>query len=162
MASKKDSGPAVIRSGLVAANKRARYDYEILEEFEAGLVLTGTEVKSLRYGRAQILEAYATVKNGEAWLVNASISPYAMGNIHNHEEKRPRKCLLKAKQIKKIGTALATKGMSLVPLRLYFNDRGMAKVMLGLGKGKKEYEKRSAIKDRDWNREKAQLLRDRG
>jgi SsrA-binding protein len=159
MAKEKNSRSNFIKTGPITHNRRARYDYEIVEEQEAGLVLTGTEVKSLRYGKAQIDEAYAAAQGGEIWLINATIAPYAMGNIHNHEEKRPRKCLMKQKQIQKWAKALAAKGMTIVPIKLYFNDRGVAKILLGLGKGKKEYEKRDTIKDRDWNRQKAQLMR---
>ena len=161
MAKATESRSHFIKTGLVAQNRRARYDYEISDEQEAGLVLTGTEVKSLRYGKAQINDAYAMVENGEVWLLNASIQPYAMGNIHNHEERRPRKCLLKQRQIKKWGGALATKGMTLVPIKLYFNEKGVAKILLGLGKGKREFEKRDTIKERDWSRQKANIMRNR-
>lgn len=149
----------MIHSGLIAQNKRARYDYEIIQEVEAGLMLTGTEVKSLRQGRAQINDAYAGEKNGEIWLLNAKISPYAMGNRHNHEETRPRKCLLHRREMDKLLGAIKTKGMTLVPIKLYFNNQGRAKVLLGLGKGKKEFEKRDTIKQRDWDRQKAQIMR---
>lgn len=149
----------MIHSGLVAQNRRARYDYEILEELEVGLVLTGTEVKSLRHGRSQINEAYAGDKDGEVYLFNAYIAHYAQGNIHNHEERRPRKCLLKKKQAKKLLDAIKQKGMTLVPIKLYFNKRGIAKLLIGLGKGKKVFEKRDTIKKRDWERQKANILR---
>ena len=149
----------MIHRGLVAQNRRARYDYEILEELEAGLVLTGTEVKSLRLGKAQINEAHAGDKDGELFLFNAYIAHYNQGNIHNHEEKRPRKCLMKKKQIDKFLGATKQKGVTIVPIKLYFNDRGVAKILLGLGKGKKEFEKRDTIKKRDWERQKADILR---
>ena len=149
----------MIHRGLVAQNRRARYDYEILEELEAGLVLTGTEVKSLRLGKAQINEAHAGDKDGELFLFNAYIAHYNQCNIHNHEEKRPRKCLMKKKQIDKFLGATKQKGVTIVPIKLYFNDRGVAKILLGLGKGKKEFEKRDTIKKRDWERQKADILR---
>jgi SsrA-binding protein len=152
---------SLIHSGLVAQNRRARYDYEITEELEVGLVLTGTEVKSLRHGRAQINEAFAGDKNGEMHLFNAYIAHYAQGNIFNHEERRPRKCLLKKRQAKKLLGAIKQKGMTLVPIKLYFNERGVAKLLIGLGKGKKEFEKRDAIKERDWNRQKGDLMRNK-
>lgn len=160
MAKKKDNSPHMIHSGLIAQNKRARYDYEIIEEIEAGLILTGTEVKSLRHGRAQINEAHAGEKEGAIYLFNANIAQYKQGNIHNHEERRPRKCLLKTRQINKLINAAGAKGMTIVPIKLYFNSRGLAKVLLGLGKGKKAYEKRDTIKKRDWERQKASLLRE--
>lgn len=160
MAAKKHSKNSLISHGLVAQNKRARFDYEIIEEVEAGLVLTGTEVKSLRHGRANITESYVGEKEGGLWLLGASISPYAGGNIRNHEEKQPRKCLLHKKQEKKLMGEIAKKGVTLVPLRLYFNSRGIAKLLIGLGKGKKEFEKRDTIKKRDWEREKSRIMKD--
>jgi SsrA-binding protein len=160
MAKKKDSSPHMIHRGLIAQNKRARYDYEIMEEVEAGLVLTGTEVKSLRHGRAQINESHAGEKEEAVYLFNAYIAQYSQGTHYNHEERRPRKCLLKKRQIDKLLGAASKKGMTIVPIKLYFNDRGIAKVLLGLGKGKKEYEKRDTIKQRDWERQKAALLRE--
>jgi SsrA-binding protein len=159
MAKNTSTSSPMIHSGLIAQNKRARFDYQILEEIEAGLILTGTEVKSMRLGKAQINDAHAAEKNGEIWLLNAKIAPYAMGNRFNHEETRPRKCLLKKRQADKLLGAIKTKGMTLIPIRLYFNNRGIAKVLLGLGKGKKEYEKRDSIKQRDWDRQKAQIVR---
>ena len=152
----------LISHGLVARNKRAKFDYEILEEVEAGLLLTGTEVKSLRQGKAQILEAYVGVKDGGLWLLGSAIAPYAGGNRFNHEEKRPRKCLLHKKQEKKMMGEIAKKGITLVPMRLYFNNRGIAKLMIGLGKGKKEYEKRDTIKKRDWERDKSRIMKEHG
>ncbi len=149
----------MIHSGPVAQNRRARFDYEITQEVEAGLVLTGTEVKSLRMGKVQINDAYAGEKDGEIWLLNAKIAPYAMGNRYNHEETRPRKCLLHKKERDKLLGAIKTKGMTLVPIKLYFNNQGRAKILLGLGKGKKEFEKRDTIKQRDWDRQKAQIVR---
>lgn len=162
MASKKTSKNTLISHGLIAQSKRARYDYEILEEVEAGLLLTGTEVKSLRHGRAQINEAYVGEKEGGLWLLGAAISPYAGGNIRNHEEKRPRKCLLHKRQEKKLMGEIAKKGITLIPLKLYFNDRGLAKLLIGLGKGKKEFEKRDTIKKRDWEKQKARIMKEHG
>lgn len=158
--SAKKSANTLISHGLVAQNKRARYDYEIIDEVEAGLILTGTEVKSLRMGRAQITEAYVGEKEGGLWLHGASIAPYTHGNRQNHEEKRPRKCLLHKKEEKKLLGEISKKGITLVPLRLYFNDRGRAKLLIGLAKGKKNFEKRDTIKQRDWDRQKSQILKE--
>jgi SsrA-binding protein len=145
----------------VAFNRKARRDYGVEEEFEAGLVLTGTEVKSLRAGKAQIADAYAAAKDGEIWLFNATIAPYPGGNRFNHEERRPRKCLLHQKQIRKLIGRLRVKGVTLVPLSLYFNSRGLAKIKLALAVGKKEYEKRDDIKKKDWQRDKARIMREK-
>ena len=153
------TSPAAPTSRTVALNRKARFEYFIEEEFEAGLVLTGTEVKSLRAGRVAFTDAYASEKNGELWLLNATIQEYAGGNRFNHEPRRPRKLLLQRKQIKKLIGRLQTKGVTLVPLSLYFNSRGLAKLKLGLATGKKQHEKRQAIKDRDWKREQARLLK---
>ncbi len=149
----------MIHSGLVANNRRARYDYQILEELEAGLVLTGTEVKSLRLGKCQINDAHIGEKDGELYLLNAHIAPYLQGNIFNHEERRPRKCLLHKKQINKLIGAIQQKGITIIPIKLYFNQRGIAKLLIGLGKGKKLFEKRETIKKRDWERQKADIMR---
>ena len=143
----------------VARNRKARFEYTIEEEFEAGIVLTGTEVKSLRAGRANIADAYAGPKEDAIWLLNATIAAYAQGNRFNHEERRPRKLLLHKKQIKKLLGRLKVKGVTLVPLSLYFNRRGIAKIKLGLAIGKKMYEKRDVIKKRDWQRDKARIMR---
>lgn len=156
---KKENRPQMMHSGQIAQNKRARFDYEILEEFEAGLVLTGTEVKSLRMGRANINDAHAAEKDGGLWLLNMQISPYEMGNRFNHEERRPRQCLLHKRQINKLLGAIRIKGLTIIPIKMYFNDRGIAKILLGLGKGKKSFEKRESIKERDWERQKAQIVR---
>jgi SsrA-binding protein len=142
----------------IARNKRARHDYEILETWEAGLVLTGTEVKSLRDGRAQITDAYGVVKDGEVWLLNAHIAPYARGNIWNHEPLRTRKLLLHKKEIRHLIGAVERKGLTLVALDLYFKD-GRAKVRLGLARGKKLHDKRADLKERDDEREMARALR---
>ncbi|MDE3037502.1 MAG: SsrA-binding protein SmpB [Pseudomonadota bacterium] len=146
-------------SHSVALNRKARFIYGIEEEIEAGVVLTGTEVKSLRAGRAGINEAYAAEKDGALWLINAHIEEYGHGNRANHEPRRPRKLLLHKKQIGKLIGRLKVKGVTLVPLRIYFNRRGLAKVMLGLEKGRKEYEKRDVRKKRDWERDKARIMR---
>ena len=147
---------------VVADNRRARYNYEIGETFEAGLVLTGTEVKSLRGGKATIAESYASAEKGELFLINATIPEYGHGNRFNHEPKRPRKLLMKAREIAKLAQGVEREGMTLVPLRVYFNDRGRAKLTLAIGRGKKLHDKRESEKQRDWNREKSRLLRDRG
>ncbi len=146
----------------IAQNRRARRDYFIDDRFEAGLVLTGTEVKSLREGHVNIRESYAAAKEDEMWLFNCYIAEYAAGSRENHEPRRPRKLLLKRREIDKIAIACQRQGMTVVPLALYFNDRGIAKLQIGLARGKKQYDKRDAEKTRDWNRQKARLLRDRG
>ena len=146
----------------VAENRRARYDYHIDDRYEAGIALTGTEVKSLRFGEGSIGESYAEVNDGEVWLVNANIPEFSHGNRFNHEPKRPRKLLLHEREIKKLHGAVAREGMTLVPLSIYFNGRGRAKVELALAKGKKAHDKRETIKERDWKREAARILKDRG
>jgi SsrA-binding protein len=146
----------------VAENRRARFDYFIDQTFEAGLALTGTEVKSLRFGEGSITESYAEVNEGGVWLVNANIPEFSHGNRFNHEPKRPRKLLLHAREINKLHGAVAREGMTLVPLSIYFNGRGRAKVELALAKGKKTHDKRETIKERDWKREQGRILRDRG
>lgn len=146
----------------VAENRRARYDYFIDTTFEAGLALTGTEVKALRFGEGSIVESYAEVTDGEVWLVNANIPEFSHGNRFNHEPKRPRKLLLHEREINKLHGAVAREGMTLVPLSIYFNSRGRAKVELALAKGKKTHDKRETIKQRDWKREAGRILRDRG
>ena len=145
----------------VAQNRRARRDYFIDDKFEAGLVLTGTEVKSLREGHANIRESYASEKAGEIWLYNAYIAEYAPGR-DNHEPRRPRKLLLHKREIEKLADGVQRDGMTIVSLALYFNDRGIAKLEIALAKGKKHYDKRDTEKARDWDREKARLLRDKG
>ncbi|OAN60086.1 SsrA-binding protein SmpB [Sphingomonas sp. TDK1] len=146
----------------VAENRRARFDYFIEQTYEAGLVLTGTEVKSLRFGEGSIAEAYAEIKNEAVWLVNANIPEFSHGNRFNHEAKRPRKLLLHEREINKLHGAVAREGMTLVPLSVYFNSKGRAKVELALAKGKKTHDKRETIKERDWKREQSRILRDRG
>jgi SsrA-binding protein len=148
---------------VVADNRRARFDYEIGDVVEAGIMLTGTEVKSLRTGKATVAEAYATVdRNGEMILFNANIPEYLQANRFNHEPKRPRKLLLHAKEIVKFAKGVEREGMTIVPLRIYFNDQGRAKIAIALGRGKQLHDKRQAEKTRDWNRDKSRLLRDRG
>ncbi|WP_379550895.1 SsrA-binding protein SmpB [Qipengyuania sp. DGS5-3] len=146
----------------VADNRRVRFDYSIEETFEAGLALQGTEVKALRAGQATIKESYAEVREGQVWLVNANIPEYSHGNRQNHEAKRPRKLLLHSREINKLLGAVERKGMTLVPLSIYFNSTGRAKVELALAKGKQAHDKRAATKDRDWKRDKARLMRERG
>ena len=147
---------------IVAENRRARYEYYLEEFFEAGIALTGTEVKSLRFGEGSIAESYAEVKDGQAWLINANIPEFSHGNRYNHEPKRPRKLLLNGREIDKLRNAVARDGMTLIPLSIYFNGRGRAKVELALAKGKKLHDKRETEKARDWKREQGRLLRERG
>ena len=151
--------PQMIVTGPVAENRRARYDYEILDTLEAGVMLTGTEVKSLRLGKAQITESYASPERGELWLINAHIPEYLQANRFNHEEKRPRKLLVSKKQLAKLSEDVQRAGNTIVPLKLYFNEQGRAKLLIGVGKGKKSYDKRETEKNRDWNREKNRLLK---
>ncbi len=149
--------------GTVAAqNRKARHNYAIEETFEAGIVLTGSEVKSLRQGRAAINEAYAGERGGELFLFNAHIPEYTAASRFNHEPRRPRKLLLHRREIAKLIAAVQRKGMTVVPLSVYFNATGRAKVELALARGKRTYDKRVAAKERDWKRQKARLLRDRG
>lgn len=147
-----------ISTGLVAQNRRANFDYLIEEKFVAGLELTGTEVKSLRLGHANINDAFGIEKNGELYISNMFIAEYANKGYASHAEKRDRKLLLKHKEIVDIINALARKGSTLVAVRLFFNDKGLAKLEVGLGRGKKNYDKREAIKDRDWKLQKARIM----
>ena len=147
---------------LVADNRRARYDYFIEDVVEAGIALTGTEVKSLRTGRANIAESYAAVEGREIVLVNANIPEYLQGGRFNHPPKRARKLLLHRRQINKLAGAVEREGMTLVPLKLYFNEKGRAKIELALARGKKLHDKRETEKKRDWGREKGRLMRARG
>jgi SsrA-binding protein len=146
----------------VAENRRARHEYFLDEIFEAGIVLTGTEVKSLRFGEGSIAESYAEVKDDEVFLVNANIPEFSHGNRFNHEPKRPRKLLLHEREINRLRAGVAREGMTLIPLAVYFNARGRAKVELALARGKKLHDKREASKERDWKREQGRLLRERG
>ena len=148
---------------VVADNRKARFNYEIGEVFEAGIVLTGSEVKSLRSGKATIGEAYADAREGEIWLINSNIPEYLQATSRfNHEPKRRRKLLLHKKQVNKLAGAVEREGMTLVPLRLYFNERGRAKLELALGRGKKLHDKRETEKKRSWERERGRLLRAKG
>ncbi|RCK52573.1 SsrA-binding protein [Thalassospira profundimaris] len=158
MAAKKENS----NNKLVAQNRRARFDYFLLETFEAGLALRGTEVKSLREGKGNIQESYAEPKNGEVWLINAYIPEYQSKMPFGHEERRPRKLLLHKREITKMSDAVNKKGTTLVPVKIYFNDRGIAKLELAIAEGKRKADKRDAIKERDWQRDKARILRDHG
>jgi len=146
----------------VAENRRARFEYHIEDKLEAGIMLTGTEVKSLRFGEGSIAESYAEVKGGEVWLVNSNVPEFSHGNRHNHEPKRPRKLLLHEREIARLTGAVERKGMTLVPLSIYFNGRGRAKVELALARGKNLADKRQTVKDRDWQRDQARIMRERG
>lgn len=148
---------------VIADNRRARYDYEIGEAIEAGIALTGTEVKGLRSGKSTIAESYVDVdRKGEVILVNANIPEYLQANRFNHEPRRPRKLLLNKREIAKLAQGIERQGMTIVPLRLYFNAKGRAKIAIALGRGKKLHDKRQTERNRDWNREKSRLLRDKG
>ncbi len=144
---------------IVADNRKARYNYEILDTYEAGIALTGTEVKSLRQGKATIGEAYAGPSGEELFLFNAHIPEYLQANRFNHETRRPRRLLLHKRQISKLLGATQREGYTLIPLKIYFNDRGRAKVELGLGRGKKLHDKRESERQKDWDRERARLMR---
>ena len=156
MAPKRESGK------LIAENRKARFNYEIEEKLEAGLVLTGSEVKSLRAGKANIADAYASDEKGELYLINAHIAEYAQAARDNHEPTRPRKLLLHARERDRLIGAIRRQGMTVVPLKLYFNRRGIAKMELGLAKGKKLHDKRETEKRRDWERQKGRLMREKG
>ena len=147
---------------FVAQNRRARHDFHILDTLEAGLTLVGSEVKSLRQGLASIQEAFAREVDGEIFLVNAFIPEYAGANRFNHEPKRPRKLLLHKRQVNKLMGQVKRDGVTLVPLSVYFNDKGRAKLELGLAKGKNKADKRESDKQRDWNRDKARIMRSNG
>ena len=145
---------------IVAENRKARFNYEILDTYEAGLVLTGTEVKSLREGKANIAESYATDEGGEIWLINSYLPEYLQANRFNHEPRRRRKLLLSKREVNRLQGAVNREGMSLIPLKIYFNDQGRAKMELALGKGKKLHDKRESEKERDWNRQKSRIMKD--
>jgi SsrA-binding protein len=157
MAKKKDDGTKII-----ADNRKARFAYAIDDTLEAGLMLTGSEVKSLRTGKATIAESYAHAKDGELFLVNAYIPEYTQASRFNHEPKRTRKLLVHKKEANRLSMAIRREGMTLIPLRLYFNPKGIAKIQLGVAKGKKLHDKRETEKQRDWQRDKARLLRAKG
>ena len=151
------------RLKVVAENRRARFNYEIGDTYEAGIALTGSEVKSLRSGKATIAESYADSKNGELWLLNANIPEYLQaGPFNNHAPKRPRRLLLHQNEINRLATGVEREGMTIVPLKLYFNEKGRAKVELALARGKKLHDKRETLKKRSWDREKSRLLRVKG
>ena len=151
--------PPFDKQKVVSENRRARFDYFVEERFEAGIQLTGTEVKSLRHGEGSIAESYAAVEGEELWLINSHIPEYSHGNRLNHQPRRARKLLLKTREIAKLQGAVAREGLTLVPLSIYFNGRGRAKVELALARGKKVHDKRETIKQRDWKREQQRLLR---
>jgi SsrA-binding protein len=147
---------------VVADNRKARFNYEIGETFEAGVALTGSEVKSLRAGKATIAESYADARDGEIWLINSNIPEYLQAGRYNHAPKRPRKLLLHKRQINKLIGAVERQGYTVVPLKLYFNARGRAKVEIALARGKKLHDKRDTLKKRSWDRERGRLLRAKG
>ena len=147
---------------VVAENRRARYDYAIEDDLECGIILEGSEVKSLREGSANIAESYATVDDGELWLVNSYVAPYEQAKTFGHEEKRRRKLLVSKKELSRLWNETQRKGMTLVPLVLYFNHKGLAKLKIGIAKGKKLHDKRATEAKRDWNRQKQRLLKDHG
>ena len=150
------------RFKAVAENRKARFNYEIGEVVEAGIVLTGSEVKSLRAGKATIAESYADARDGAIWLINSNIPEYLQAHRFNHLPKRPRKLLLHAREINKLAGAVEREGMTIVPLRLYFNEKGRAKIAIALGKGKKLHDKRDTLKKRSWERERGRLMRQKG
>ncbi|MBI2719396.1 MAG: SsrA-binding protein SmpB [Rhizobiales bacterium] len=156
-APRKESGIKVI-----ADNRRARHDYEIMQTFEAGIELKGSEVKSLRGGRTNLAEAYAAMKAGELFLINSNIPEYREANRFNHEPKRPRKLLLHKKEIAKLASGVQRDGLTIVPLKMFFNPRGRCKVDIALARGKKLHDKREALKERSWDRERARLMREKG
>ena len=158
MAAKKSDPNAKV----VAENRKARHNYFIEDDLECGIVLEGSEVKSLRNGQANIAESYATVEDGELWLINSYIPAYEQAKTFGHDERRRRKLLVHKKELAKLWQGIGRQGMTLVPLKLYFNRKGIAKLLLGLAKGKKMQDKRETEKRRDWSREKARLLKERG
>lgn len=164
MAKKKDKKSGLLSKDVtVAENRRARFDYHLEERYAAGLALTGTEVKSLRHGQCSLNESYVDVRRGEAWLVNSHIPEYAPAGAHlQHEPKRLRKLLMKKKEIDRLIGAVTREGYTVVPTKLYFNSRGIAKLEIALAKGKQAHDKRETMKKRDWQRDKARIMRDRG
>jgi SsrA-binding protein len=147
---------------LVAENRRARHNYFIEDDLETGLMLEGSEVKSLRTGKANIAESYATVEGGELWLINGYIPAYEQAKSFGHDERRRRKLLVSRRELARLWQGIGREGMTLVPLKLYFNERGRAKLLIGVAKGKKTVDKRDTEKKRDWDRQKARILRERG
>jgi SsrA-binding protein len=152
----------ITKAKVIAENRRAKFDYFLEDNLEAGIMLLGTEIKALRMGRANIAESYAAVEGREIVLINADIPPYAQANRFNHEPRRPRKLLLHRKQIDRLIGAVQKDGQTIIPIRLYLNDDGKAKLEIALAKGKKLHDKREASADRDWQRDKARLMRDKG
>ena len=149
-------------SKVAAENRKARFNYEVLDTLETGLVLSGTEVKSLRGGQANIQESYASFEGGELWLINSYLPEYLQANRFNHEPRRRRKLLVSKRELARLAQGVEREGMTLVPLKIYFNDRGRAKLLLAVARGKKLHDKRESEKQRDWNREKGRLLKERG
>ena len=147
---------------LVAENRRARHEYAIEDDLECGIMLEGSEVKSLRQGQSNIAESYASVEDGELWLINAYIAPYRQAKSFGHDERRKRKLLVSKRELARLWAESAKKGMTLVPLRLYFNERGIAKLKIGIARGKKLADKRATEAKRDWDRQKARLLKEHG
>ncbi len=154
--------PSDTNNKLIAENRRARYDYAVEDTLECGVVLMGSEVKSLRGGGAHITESYADVENGELMLINSYVALYPQARNFGHEERRPRKLLASKREISKLWQAIGRQGMTLVPLKMYFNDKGRVKLLLGIAKGKKKADKRETEKQRDWQRQKSRVLRDYG
>ncbi|HEY4191225.1 MAG TPA: SsrA-binding protein SmpB [Mesorhizobium sp.] len=149
-------------SKVAAENRKARFNYEVLDTIETGIVLSGTEVKSLRGGHANIQESYASFEGGEIWLINSYLPEYLQANRFNHEPRRRRKLLVSKREMARLSQSIDREGMTLVPLKVYFNDRGRAKLLLAVARGKKLHDKRETEKQRDWNREKGRLLKERG
>ena len=147
---------------VIAENRRARFDYFIESDLEVGIVLTGSEVKALRTGQSNIAESYASVEDGELWLINGYIAPYAQAKTWGHAERRKRKLLVSRREMARLWAATAKQGMTLVPLVMYFNDRGIVKLKLGVAKGKKQADKRETSAKRDWDRQKRRLLKEQG
>jgi SsrA-binding protein len=147
---------------VAAENRKARFSYEVIDTLEAGLVLTGTEVKSLRQGQANIQESYASNEGGEIWLINSYLPEYLQANRFNHEPRRRRKLLLNKREMARVTQSVEREGMTMVPLKIYFNDKGRAKLLLAIARGKKLHDKRETEKQRDWSREKSRLMKDRG
>lgn len=155
MADNKDTN-----SRLIAENRRARFDYHVEDTIEAGVMLQGSEVKSLRQGGTNIAESYASVEQGELWLINGYIAPYVQARMFPHDERRRRKLLVSKRELSRLWNATAREGMTIVPLRFYFNERGRAKILIGIAKGKKAADKRETSAKRDWNRQKSRILKE--
>ncbi|MER5171931.1 SsrA-binding protein SmpB [Thioclava sp. GXIMD2076] len=151
--------PSSENNGLIAENRQARYHYAVEDTLEAGIVLTGSEVKSLRNGRANIAESYASVEEAELWLINGNIEKYAQAKTFGHEERRKRKLLVSKRELSRLWNATQREGMTIVPLKMYFNDKGFVKLLIGIAKGKKVADKRATEAKRDWNRQKQRLLK---